>query len=142
MENEFTQIYAFTLTINPKLNKSTIVHQLNCTARSLQAIFHHAKISTVIELTPNYNVHYHGMIQFRKTEIKDKAPESYWYNKLRSHPTIGYTVLKVLTDETKWVEYILKDVPRTQRELEKTYYSPILFDVHGLADTYSRMAPV
>lgn len=141
MENfQFTQCYAFTLTINPKLFKSTIIHQLNCTARSLQSLFHHAKISTVIELTKNYNVHYHGIIQFHKAEMKDRTPEGYWYNKLRNHPTLGYSVLKVMDQEEGWKEYILKDLPRTLLELEKSYYNPIINDEHSLADAYGRMA--
>lgn len=130
---EFTQCYAFTLTVNPKLHKRSIVHQLNCTARSLMALFTHAKLTIVIELTQNYNVHYHGIIQFHYADIRDKAPESYWYNKLRDHPTIGYTVLKVMDDEAGWKNYIIKDMPRTAKELEKTYYTPIVIDEHQLA---------
>jgi len=140
MENaEFTQCYAFTLTINPKLHKSTIIHQLNCTARSLQSLMHHAKISTVVELTTNYNVHYHGIIQFHYMDIKNKTPESYWHNKLRNHPTLGYSMLKVMTDEEGWKNYILKDVPRTMAELKHSYYNPIINDEHGLSECYLHM---
>jgi len=137
---QFTQEYAFTLTVNPQLFKRTVVHQLNCTAKTLNSLFPHAKISTVMELTKNYNVHYHGIIQFHYADLKDKVPESYWHNKLRNHATLGYSVLKPMVDEKGWKEYILKDLPRTEAELDKTYYTAIIQDEHGLQAYAQAMA--
>lgn len=139
METEFTQCYAFTLTVNPKLYIRTLVHQLNCTARSLIGLFPHSKISEVIELTENFNAHYHGIIQFHYGDIKEKSPESYWYNKLRGHPTLGHSKIKVMTDEEGWKKYITKDIPRTEKELNKTYYTPIVIDEHNLDEFIRHM---
>lgn len=130
---DYTQEYAFTITLQPKLHKHSIRHQLDCTAYSILPLFPHCLITIVVELTKQYNVHYHGIIQFYKPLLKGKTPLSYWYNKLRNHATIGFTCLKVIDDIENWKKYITKDIITTKEELNNTIYkNVILRDQHQI----------
>jgi hypothetical protein len=132
--SEFTQSYAFTITLLPKFNKLTTRRQLHRTYEYVLEFLQPHKVSLVYELTKQMNIHYHGIINFKYSVIRDKVPILYWYNLLRRQSTVGYTVLKPMEDEEGWKEYITKDVMITLKTMSnQTHLSPILSNKHDLS---------
>lgn len=141
MEPLHTAKYAVTLTLHPSMYKLSTRRQLNVSKNFIEAFFkklhsdwldyvhtctgdiHPFDLPDLLnqmhsyylvpELTNNYNVHWHGWIQFGYNLMKGQAPEPYWYNLFRLSNTIGYTVLKLITDEPVWDIYIHKDIAKT-----------------------------
>lgn len=135
--SEYMTPLAFTLTLLPKEYKYKPNTQLWHAVNEIESILdHHGhKYSLCYELTKAYNVHFHGLIDLNRETLRGRDPFLYWYNLWRGSTVCGYSVIKQIEDEPKWIEYILKDVLRTQ-EILPLFAHPILKDKHNLMLTH------
>lgn len=134
MQNsEYSQSYAFTITLLPKFRKLSTKNQLHRTYEYILEFLAPHKVTMVYELTKSYDIHYHGIINFKKDILKDRSAELYWYNKMRKSSTIGYTCLKVITDWNIWVDYLFKSHNEVKAIMTaQTHLNPLLKDSHEL----------
>jgi len=110
--------YAFTVTLQPQLYKSSIQDQYDNTylelSKRLKCLA--STVALIAECTPNKNIHYHGMIQFH---VKTKDHILDFVDLFRKSKIFGYKNIKQIEDESGWLEYITKDVLHTRSILNR-----------------------
>lgn len=132
----YTQQYAVTITMHPKVRKYTAEEQYERFAHtvvieSLQKLFPSSKITLVCELTKSHDLHFHGIISFNLALLRANQNVPRWFrDKFRNHATVGFVLLKVIDNQEIWLDYILKTVTAFKEDLK---LNPILIDEHGLA---------
>lgn len=83
----------------------------------------------IVELTKNYNVHFHSTMELMVPEKYLHKLEYYVKDYFRKSKIIGFIVVKPITDEIKWLQYMLKNYDKTLDYLEEfDYKSPILWN--------------
>lgn len=106
-----SQAYALTITLRPMLYKHVAYEQYR---RSYVEVFdlfkrHGCEITLVTELTKQYNVHYHGIVQVPMILCSKQPGAKTIFDMLRQLKYIGHTVVDPITDEEGWNRYICKD---------------------------------
>lgn len=118
--------YAYTITLLPKLYKLKPEEQYDKTyievVKTLKAL--NSTICTVAELTKNYNIHYHGVLQYSFCDKKEDLMKKF-YDIFRGHDKFGYVNIKQITDEPKWLEYMSKEIEGTECQINR---KPIIID--------------
>lgn len=110
--------WAITVTLKPKCFKLCAEKQYESTkdflVRRLNDI---GSTSTVVmELTKNFNVHYHAVLCVRKDTVKNKNIKNipkYICDSFRNSDMFGFVNIKQCTDVSKWILYMLKDIQNT-----------------------------
>lgn len=106
--------YAFTITLQPKLYRYKPEEQYDKTymhiAKVLKAL--NSRVTLVAELTRSANIHYHGVIQFINFKPKSNLTVSF-HNAFRGDKYAGFIKIIPIDNESKWIEYISKDVTDT-----------------------------
>lgn len=125
--NGFTQAYAFTLTLKPKLFTKIAEEQYDISYYHayLSLLKLTSKVTLVAELTKNANIHYHGVIQFpinKYRNINKMFKDTYRNDKL-----IGFVDIKVMVDEPGWKEYLNKDIEGFKQTMLRP---PVIVDTH------------
>lgn len=129
-----SQEYAVTLTFHPKVRKFTAEEQYELyahqTVQYVQQLFPNCKLSLICELTKTFDIHLHGIIQFDLLNIRtNQNMPKMFRDKFRNHSYIGFVLLKVITDDTVWFDYITKSL--TDFESDTGKY-PVLCDNHKI----------
>lgn len=144
----FTQDYAITITLDPRIREFSTTHQHDIMRynienvikkRIVEAVMSYLDVkpstlppiylTLVAELTKSFDVHYHGIISFPLVyKIRDPAiflrnvfRERYKGNpaKMESKDFIGFICLKPIDDWTKWTDYITKDIISYKERLNR-----------------------
>lgn len=112
--------YAATITLQPKLYKYKPEEQYDKSymhiAKQLMALG--TKVDLVAELTKNYNIHYHLVIQFVNFKPKSNLMLMF-HNAFRNDPIVGFVNIKQIEDEVKWLDYIMKDINITKETINR-----------------------
>lgn len=100
------------------LTKDKVLNRLrNC---------HH---TTIVELTTNFDVHYHSILKLDLNKANNKSALRYIKDVFRAD--FGYTCVKQVEDYDGWAEYLAKDITATSAVL-----SPIVKDDYGIFDKF------
>lgn len=139
-ETEKTHEYAFTITLKPPLYRFNLREQIEKTKDKLLKMCNYvAQFTLVAEVTKNFNIHYHGIVNF-EVDYKFTNNEQYcaeFKDVFRKSKDFGFICIKPIDNFPKWVAYILKDRKRTF-ELTRTH--PLLCDGHELENMFERAA--
>lgn len=113
VKSKLTQCYALTVTLQPKARLDSAKQQYETFAplveQQLRAKFPNCKLTLVAELTKSFDIHFHGIIQFDLLCLgKVQNIPRYFRDMFRRHNKIGFVLLKVMTDEKVWLDYIGK----------------------------------
>lgn len=137
-QDKKTQDYAFTITLKPKMFVHPLKKQLALTKDVLKELFSLtcAQYTLVAEVTKNFNIHYHGIVNFHVINEFHNSDHYICMFKdcFRKSSQFGYTVVKVIDDFPKWSAYILKD---RQKTYSLTHVHPMLHDGHELEDMFA-----
>jgi len=116
-------LYFFTLTLQPKYYKYKPEEQYDMTYMSIfQTIWAlGSNIAIIAELTKNYNIHYHGLIDSEGYSNLVK----YFRDAFRNHKYVGYISIEQVVNEPKCKEYIIKDLMHTKEQISRP---PIIVD--------------
>lgn len=121
--SEFSQNYAITVTLQPKLFKQSIEQQYDALQEDIKEIKGDSNImiSLVVELTKSYNIHAHGFICARS-----KIAKRYIHDKFRKRISTGFIYLKPIDNHDVWLKYVTKNIEETR----STIYCrpPVLVD--------------
>lgn len=104
--------YAFTVTLNPKLYNEPASQQFD---KSSEELFKHlvlmfnANFVLVSELTKNYNIHYHGSIEFIMIDVKKYNLMKRFVDSFRKSKLFGFVNIKPIDNEPIWIDYIGKE---------------------------------
>lgn len=107
--------FHLTVTLHPSMYRYKPIVQYTQTMTKLHQLFprNDWQVSMVPELTQNYNIHWHCMIS-KKYRPNMKPVPYYVANKLRTQKTMfGYFKCDVIEDESKYIDYMLKDIRST-----------------------------
>jgi len=131
---KWSQQYACTLTLHPKVRKYTAEEQYEMFAHQLvnvlQTKFPNIKLTLVCELTKTYDIHFHGIISFDLSSLrKNQNLARMFRDTFRGHPYIGFVLLKQITEDVVWNEYILKSTADFETDINKY---PVLIDNHKI----------
>jgi len=119
---------AITITLNPKLRRYDTPDQYDLTYEAvvdaLREVFPGCEISLIAEMHKTHDVHYHGVIRLKKALSELNA--SYKIRQaFRNHQKFGYCCLKTLMDESKWIDYLSKDLTPFRELVDRP---PIVMD--------------
>lgn len=111
---KYSQKYAITLTLHPKVRKYDAETQYSMYAHevvlySLRKLFPQCKLLLVAELTKSFDLHFHGIFQFANPSRNANLMRRF-RDALRNHPIIGFCCIKVIENDDVWQEYVYKDV--------------------------------
>lgn len=113
---------AVTITLPSRFRKMKAEDQYEHTYRLLMSLLHNHKCTVIVELTSNFDVHYHAIVSLRNVEGNPLK-----YLKDRFRLSFGYTCIKQVEDYTGWCNYLQKDI----KETAKAIY-PILKDDYNI----------
>lgn len=138
MSENYSVDYAFTITLKPKrMFQQEPEKQFDETMYHLVGLLEsiNSKYSMVIELTKSFNIHYHGVIKF---PLHDNNGEydcmKTFYSLFRKDSKIGYVYLKQVTEMSIWIEYLCKDLYKTNQCVGRPI---IIKDDYNLFKQYS-----
>lgn len=110
--SEYTQGYAFTITLKPHVRKMTCEEQYDfCTSyvtKTLKGFYPNCLLSMVAEMTKSYDLHFHGIIKFYNLNNGIKNISKHFTDRFRGDKIIGYVLLKVMDDDEGWKTYLRK----------------------------------
>lgn len=117
--------YTFTITLQPKLYKQEPEQQYDLTYNHVrQTLVKIAREFTLVsELTKNYNIHFHGIINF--TSVPKTDYRKLFYKVFRNDTLVGFVNIKQMTDYPGWKEYISKDIKTFTESVNRR---PIIWD--------------
>lgn len=129
IRDKYSVQYAFTVTLKPKKwFVKPAEEQYDGTsmplAEFLKSISH--RVTLVTELTKNFCVHYHGVIDFRILE--DINLRKRFHDAFRTSKDFGYVNIKQIDDLDGWIEYINKSLADTSKAINRR---PIIIDEHN-----------
>lgn len=101
---------AITVTLPSSARKLSTEQQYSLYVDEYLNILNKHKHTSVVELTLNYDVHFHSLVSFKDLE-KDVQPLMYAKNLFRK--TFGQTCIKQSTDSENWCKYMFKDLNKT-----------------------------
>jgi len=99
--------YALTITLRPVMYMHVAQKQYDIIVPEILSIFTECKLILVPELTKQYNVHFHGIINVPLCDGRD--PQKWIHDKVRLHRKIGMICIKQITDYDIWLTYCMKD---------------------------------
>lgn len=99
--------YALTITLRPVMYIHTAQKQYDLITPEILQIFSECKLILVPELTKQYNLHFHGIINVPLCDGRD--PSKWIHDKVRTHRKIGMICVKQITDYDTWLTYCMKD---------------------------------
>ncbi len=125
VKTTFTQEYACTVTLQPKCRCLNANAQYKAYTpmleQQLRAKFPNCRLSMVAELTKTFDIHYHGIISFDQIHLgRIKNIPRYFRDMFRTHSTIGFVLLKVITEDNIWLDYLLKRKQEFYDDLEES----------------------
>jgi len=126
----YTQKYAFTITLHPKVRRLGSEAQYHAyswpVCDFIQKKFPKCRLYMVTELTTSFDLHFHGVIQFDRSQLrKNQNMPRYFREAFRGHVFIGFVLLKPIDDEVKWLEYCIK----TEKEFKiDMNLNPLIID--------------
>jgi len=97
-----------TLTLKPILYKKTPDEQLKITKSLIKTIFKPYKYSCVCELTKDFNIHYHCLV-----ETKTKEPLFEITNRIRKYKEFGKRTVQQVQYLESYKKYLNKDLQTT-----------------------------
>lgn len=117
--------YSFTVTLKPSMYRYEPEEQFDMLYRELFLIMKRLSnnFTLVTELTSNYNIHWHGII-----ELHHKKK---WYSVFRKTDKFGFTCCREIYDMTEWKKYISKSLGETMANIGRP---PILNDDYKVFD--------
>lgn len=127
-----SQQYAITLTLHPKVRKMIAELQYEAyahqTVGEIQKFFPNCKTTLFVELTKTFDIHFHGKISFdmRTLRSNQNVPRMF-RDVFRDHKYIGFVLLKPITDQSVWDEYITKSSNDFEKDTGKF---PMLINEH------------
>jgi len=99
--------YALTITLKPMMYVHVAQKQYESLVPEILNIFRECKLILVPELTKQFNVHFHGIINVPLCDGRD--PSKWIHDKVRTHRKIGMICVKQMTDYEGWYTYCMKD---------------------------------
>jgi len=118
-------IYAFTITLRPKLyiHEPEEQYDLVCEylVRKLEGLC--KSVTLVAEVTQNFNIHLHGICDF--IILPKMVCEKEFKKCFRNDTKIGFVNIKEMTDAIGWSRYMKKDLVKTMNALNRR---PVLLD--------------
>jgi len=133
---KYSQDYAITVTLHPKVRKFTAEQQYDKFAHDvvlieLLKLFPKSRLSLVCELTKSYDIHFHGIISFNMALLKANTNVPRWFrDKFRNQSIIGFVLCKVIDNKDVWIEYILKSLPEFNKDMQR---QGLITDDYGIA---------
>lgn len=129
-----TQEYALTMTLKPSLFKLPLQEQIE---RSMVDIYKFMEYLTaegllIAEITKNANIHYHGILTFNVRSKYSTYIEYHIKDLLRTSTKVGFICIKPVTEETKWKQYILKDISATSALINM---NPIVYNLKSIDES-------
>lgn len=112
---------AITQTLTQKYNKYDCISQLaSYLPIFLQALekFHVKDVVYSVEITKQGNIHFHGILNFCTREQQIECIE--YYN-LVYKTSLGFSMIKYITDRQGWLDYMQKDLKNTLNKLNAIY---------------------
>lgn len=131
-------LFELTITLRPICYKWDPQKQLLLTWPYLKSSLNGYKKSIVVELTGEFNIHYHCLVELpagNKTHVVPAGTEvqhkNIILNRLREfHKYFGRKTFQMVQYEQSYREYMIKDYHKTS----KIIYNPILHDDFKLID--------
>lgn len=117
-------LYSFTVTLKPILYSLEANEQYDVTYSNLVRLLKNLNvcITMVSEYTKCFNIHFHGIIQF-KTPNKNHMKQ--FYDLFRKNKLFGFVNIRQIDDLENWIKYMKKDLH------EFTDRRPIIIDEFG-----------
>jgi len=121
---KLTQPYALTVTLLPKARLYSAKQQYQTYApiieQQLRAKFPNCRLTLVAELTKTFDIHFHGIIQFDMLYLgKVVNIPRYFRDMFRRHSHIGFVLLKVITEDVIWIDYLKKSIDEFYSDLNE-----------------------
>lgn len=119
--------YAITFTLRSTMYKYQIEVQKNKAHEDIALFIKDLDACGIIctEITPNGNVHFHGLLNFRVYENIAKRIDFYVKDYFRRSKVIGFTCLKQITEFQGWIRYCLGEYSKTKDLLNS---NPIIYN--------------
>lgn len=121
---------ALTVTLRSSLKRLDAEGQYTLTKDKLLNKLRNCKHTTVVELTSNYDVHYHSILQIPLNKCMNKSPLRYIKDVFRSD--FGFTCVKQVENYEGWIDYLKKDITETSKVIAGT----ILKDDYKVFDEF------
>lgn len=116
--------YEITLTLKPMMYCHTAREQHSSTKKLLWELLEpYHEVSMICELTSMNNCHYHGLIELRDHQERDKL-----INRIRRFKQLGKFTINQVKYEQSYIEYMRKDMDKTRDIVG----DPIVKDMFGL----------
>lgn len=119
--------YSFTVTLAPKTYRLTSTEQYDLTYMRVFKILRAIgkQVCIIAEQTKNFNIHYHGIINFeikpgRRINFMKKFKDAF-----RNEPSFGFVDIKQILDQSGWNRYIVKELLQSRSEIDRP---PIICD--------------
>lgn len=110
-EDSFTQPYACTITLRPVVRRDDCETQYDkytsYVVKQIKDRYPSCLLKLMCEMTKSYDLHFHGTIIF-KSNKRIKNYSKHFCDTFRRDKIIGFVLLKVITDDKIWDEYITK----------------------------------
>jgi len=112
--------YAITVTLKPVMYRHAAEIQFS---QTYEVLLKHLRtftprITLLAELTKDFNVHYHGLIQFSKDDVlRYHNLAKRFKDSFRKSKVFGHIVIVMAHDLPGWKEYCTKDLEETYRLL-------------------------
>lgn len=129
--------YSFTVTLKPILFKGPASEQYDDTYVHVWNLLNSLasrdednvgpKLTLVSELTKNYNIHYHGIIQMPLRKNSDCMKR--FHDVFRNNRKLGFVNIKQIEDKPGWITYITKDLAQTRDQVNRP---PIIYDYYNI----------
>lgn len=103
--------YAITVTLPSKARKHVAEVQHSMYTPKYIQILRDCRHSSIVELTSNYDVHYHGFVRVNLNQARARDPLKYIRDLFRND--FGFICVKQVDNHAGWLEYCLKDKKNT-----------------------------
>lgn len=120
--------YTLNITLSPHMYHKLAETQYDETVQIVKTLFkkYDPRMSIIVELTKQYNVHYHGIVDFEY--IKGIDYKKYIYDSFRNEihkRRLGRPFVIDVFDFHGWKDYIIKDLISTYNSLNRF---PVVLD--------------
>lgn len=113
MPAKYSADFALTVTLPSKARRYDAETQYRMYVDKLKALMVHCKHTTVVELTKNYDIHFHSIFKIDLSKILHKTVDRYIKDIFRSE--FGFTVVKQVENFNIWIDYLRKDLHETNK---------------------------
>lgn len=115
-KEEPSNMIEVTVTLKPFLYAHNPNVQMKMTKDLLKKCFGKYSVSIVAELTNEYNIHYHCMVDMKT----HKEPLFYLHNKIRPHKQFGRRTVQRVQYYESYIKYMNKDIKKTNEILSQS----------------------